>query len=300
MGLQIVENENTENNLRCLAAQRQLYSEAKRVFFLQITLTTISIVFLSLLDIFYNIEWVVATYSFVVTISDLTIITPLIKSRKEKAAIVQEYFDSTVLEIPWNHVLVGNRPDYEEIFRYSEKYKKKADFTTLENWYSEKVREIDTDAAKIICQRSSCVYDYTIRDSFSKLINAILIIAAFLILIIGLIKGVTLQNFFLLVGLPVLPIIILLGQLAENNKVSKDSLNNLKETADATWGRVLKKELINVNEVARLLQDKIFLNRRNSPLIFDWYYKRHRSQFESEMEFSVEQIVKQYKEHTSI
>lgn len=300
MGPKIIEKENLIENLRCLAAQRVLYTEAKSVFFWQIILTTITIVVLSFLDIFYDIEWIVATVSVFITIADVTLLTPLLDSRKEKAAKIQEYFDISVLDIKWNQILVEDKPNKEEIFRYSEKYNKKfSNFDSLKNWYSDKIQQIETDVAKIICQRSNCVYDYSIRDAYSKVIIFILIVTIILLLVIGVIKGLTLRNFFLLVGLPILPVIILLIRLIKSHKTSTENLHKLKQVIDSTWEEVvIKGRKENINDLSREIQNKIFLNRKSSPLIFDWFYEKIRKRLENEMHYSVDQLINEYNNKT--
>lgn len=149
--------------------------------------------------------------------------------------------------------------------------------------------------AKIICQRSNCVYDYSIRKSFSNAILLILIVTLLSLVIIGFIKGLTLQNFFLSVVFPCLPGIILLFKQLKNNAAAQKSSHNLKAIVEDVWGKTLKSEDQNINHIARKLQDKIFLNRKNSPLVFDWYYDIKRNQLEKEMYYSVKQLVKEYK-----
>ena len=295
MGAEIVGKQNSLEMLRCLAAQRQLYSSAKTLFFLYLIFSTIVVVFLSLFNLYKNISWVMAAYGSVVAIIDVAFLSSSIKNKKEKAAKIQELFDTNVLNINWNDVLVEQKPISEEIFRYSEKYKKRhQNFNSLENWYSTKINDINTDVTKIICQRSNCTYDYAIRESFSNTILIILIITSLLLLLIGFIKGLTLQNFFLLVIFPILPAIILLIRTIKENNSSKKALDNLRSIMESIWKQIISGDRININQKAREIQDKIFLNRKSSPLIFDWYYLKKREQLENEMNFTVDNMVQEY------
>ena len=296
IGQEIVQKQNTGDMLRCLAAQRFLYSSAKKLFFWQLIFSTIVVVILSFANLYENISWIIAAYSSIIAIFDVSFWSSLIKERKEKAAKIQELFDTFVLNIKWNDILVGDKPTNETVHRYSEKYKKKyIDFSGLENWYSPKICEIESDVAKIICQRSNCTYDHTIRSSFLNIILTIMIITSLLIICIGFIKGFTLQNFFLLVVFPLLPAIILLFKTVSENSASKNSLDELRSKIESIWEKLLSDSNIDIELRAREVQDKIFLNRKNSPLIFDWYYNKKRNQLESEMHFSVEKLVQEYK-----
>ncbi len=299
VGKEIVERQNSFDMLRCLAAQRYLYSSAKNLFFWQLIFSTIVVVILSFFNLYKNISWIIAAYGSIVAIIDVAFWSSLIKNKKENAAKIQETFDTFVLNIKWNDILVGEKPTYEEIFRYSEKYKKRqADFSGLKNWYSTKISDIQSDAAKIICQRSNCTYDYAIRDSFSNAIFIVLATTSLLLLFIGFLKGFTLHNFFLLVVFPLLPAIILLFKTIKDNNTSKKALDALRSITESLWKKLLLNSKIDIDQAAREIQNKIFLNRKNSPLIFNWYYNKKRNQLEKEMEFSVDKLVQQYKKNT--
>jgi len=301
IGKEIVLKQNIDDMLRCLAAQRYLYSSAKTLFFWQLIFSTIVVVILSLFNLYKNISWMIAAYGSLIAIIDVTFWSSLIKKRKEKAAKIQELFDTSVLNIKWNNILVGEKPTDEEIFRYSEKYKKRhSDFGILKNWYSAKIGEIQSDVAKIICQRSNCTYDYAIRDSFSNAIFIVLVITLLFLLFIGFVKGFTLQSFFLLVVFPLLPAILLLFKTIKENNASKKALDDLRSIIESLWSKLLLDNKIDINLKAREIQDKIFLNRKNSPLIFDWYYNKKRKQLEKEMGFSVDKLVQQYKKRKHI
>jgi len=295
IGQEIVKRQNTDDMLICLTAQRFLYSTAKKLFFWQLMLSTVIIILLSLFNLYKDISWIIAAYGALIAIFDVTFWSSLIKKRKEKAAKIQELFDTSVLNINWNKTLVGEKPTYEEIIRYSEKYKKRhSDFGILKNWYSPKISKIQSDAVKIICQRSNCTYDYAIRDSFSNAIFIVLGIMLLFLLVIGFVKGFTLQSFFLLVVFPLLPAIYLLLKTIKDNNASQKALDDLRSITESLWNKLLLDNKIDVNLMAREIQDKIFLNRKNSPLIFDWYYRMKRNQLEKEMDFSVDKLVQEY------
>ncbi|NET35908.1 MAG: hypothetical protein F6K19_28420 [Cyanothece sp. SIO1E1] len=299
MGGEIVERQNLEENLRLLAAQRQLYDKAKIVFFWQIFLTTIMITILSVANLFSNIEWLLASYSVLITLIDLMILKELIQKSKVAAATIQEEFDVKVLDIDWNGLIPKVLP--ERVFRFSEKYKKKEpDYKNLQNWYSPKLKELDTAVSKIICQRSNCVYDFSLRESFTRLLMGFMILAIILVITFALIKGLTIDNFFQLLVLPILPMITFSVQKYQDNRASISALTDLKDSSEEVWKKVLTNKSVDIEKSSRLIQDRIFANRKKSPLIFNWFYNRARSKLESEMHFSVEQLVIAYKKSVSL
>ena len=81
---------------------------------------------------------------------------------------------------------------------------------------------------------------------------------------------------------------------------SNKTLTKLKQIANQTWTSVLAREQINTREINRQLQDKIFQNRIDSPLIFEWFYNIKRKQLEEEMYYSIEKLVDEYKTTNAI
>lgn len=50
----------------------------------------------------------------------------------------------------------------------------------------------------------------------------------------------------------------------------------------------------NLEDLLRKLQDEIFESRKNSPLIFDWYYRIHRESQQFDTDYSGEQMIRNY------
>jgi hypothetical protein len=299
VGAKIIYTQNMDDMLKCLAAQRYLYSSAKKIFSWQLIFSTIGIIILTLINYYKNISWIIASCGFLITIIDVIWLSPSIKKRKEKAAKIQELFDITVLNIKWNDILVGEKPTDEEIYRYSEKYKRKyKDFSSLKNWYSPKIANINSDAAKIICQRSNSTYDYTVRKSFSNFILIILVITLLIVIFFGLIEGLTFRKFFIILS-SISPAIFLLYKTISENNLAKRDLDELRSKIESLWNELLSNKKIDIDFKAREIQDKIFLNRKSSPLIFDWFYNLKRNQLESEMNFSIEKLIEEYKKRVN-
>lgn len=294
MGPTIVEKQNETSSLRRLAASRQIYSNAKILFALQIILTTVVVVILSFINIIHNIEWVLATYCVFVAVADSVYFDEFISKQKEKAAIIQEMFDTKVLNIEWNDFI--EKIDHEIIYRYSEKYKKKEpEFNSLKNWYSVGIRDVVNEEANIICQYSNCRYDLSLRKQISKYIFSLAIISSLLVVSFALIKDMTFKNIFILILLPLLPIIVFSIQRIKENKRSIIKLNKMKSIASKSWDKIMDRGYVDLSNVTRKIQNSIFKNRKTSPLIFDWLYKLHRETLENEMNYSVDQLVAQYK-----
>src|SRR5690606_16492815 len=93
--------QNDQKQLERLAAQRELYSAAKKWHGWQIILTVLLPVALAIYSLI-NSDFSVfaAIYGVTIFVIDIWIFDPNIKSKRTKAAKIQELFDCDVLELP--------------------------------------------------------------------------------------------------------------------------------------------------------------------------------------------------------
>jgi uncharacterized membrane protein len=301
IGQNIVEKENQPRNIERLAAQKEIYYQAKRLFFWQLVLTVIVTVVLTLLGFTlsyfgYNIDWFRAAYGVVVTFLDLLVISPFINQLRQKAASIQELFDCDVLDLEWNKVVVGEKPLNEDIKKYSEKHLKRVkSFDKLKNWYAEPIKEVDGNAAKILCQRSNFSYDYSMRKSFLYWVVGSSIAILVLLVLFALFKDITLRAFMLTVLLPFMPVLTLSVKLYNDHNTSIKSLESLKSHILNLWAGVLNRTAQNSDDVVRQIQVKLYLNRKSNPLIPEGIYDRLRPGLEDQMYYCVEDLVEDYK-----
>lgn len=94
--------------------------------------------------------------------------------------------------------------------------------------------------------------------------------------------GLTLEKVILVVLAPLLPIwSVGLRQYSEQ-KEAADSGFRLKESAEELWETAVASNNGLSERESRELQDSILDHRMRSPLIFDWFYSKHRKQFEAQ------------------
>lgn len=281
--------QNTEESLRKLAAQRHLYSKAKNLYCLQICLATIVVVVISLINLKYNIQNYIAIYCVLITVFDIGYLNDKIKSYKLKAASIQEMFDCYVLDIKWNSLI--NKVSENSIYRHSEDYfKKGGSKEKLKDWYSVEISKVDSLRGKLICQYTNCSYDKTIRSQFYKLSKILSFILIGVIVLLTSYKDYDFSTLFVTVLLPILPLIMLMINKAKENKESTETSNKIANTtSDITLLSSITENSIGAK--SRELQNLIYRNRIDSPLIFDWFYSYKRDSLENEMNYSVTQLV---------
>jgi len=295
MGSNIIERENENSSIEKLAAQSALYTRAKVFFYLQAIISVLFVVLLSFLQHFVKtneFSLVIAFYSLLAMILDF-VLEKNISSVKEKAAKIQEKFDTYVLNIPWNHILVGAKPEHGEILLYYKKYTKNKTTEKLFNWYSVDITKLSGNIAKLICQKSNCNYDISIRKHFNLIIYIISSVSFLCIVINSLISGITVANLFLITLAPLAPLFQWAYKHIDNNRNSISKIATLTTIIDSSWEDVKKSKVI-ADSTIRYIQDSIYLNRTANPLMPDFLYNILRPRNEATMNYTVQELVREY------
>ena len=292
------------DNIQKLAAQRYLYSKAKRLMAVELILSIPIIISIAITNLWlksYSIDttWLVATAAVLITIFDLLYLSPLIENLKEKAAKIQELFDCDVLSLSWNKITIGKRPDLEDVIDNTNKYsesQKDPGYRSLLNWYPKEVDKLPLGIARILCQRSNMRWDSELRKNISFYLRLIAIIMSVVLLIISILGDLSLKTFFEKVIAPCLPIWVFAIRQIQQNKKAIVSLGEMQQKAEAAWDQAIKSLVssANLDEIARQLQDSLFLNRKTNPVIFNFIYEIYRSTQESSMRYSCNNMIKEY------
>lgn len=296
IGKHIIQEQDSETSIKYLAAQKQLYINGKSTFAFQVLIAVpipilISIVTPLLGKEEQSIVWIFVLYSIIATFLEFFCEDRAMKLKK-LAASIQEKFDTSVLLIDWNKTLITTKPDDGLILRFYNKFVKKNKLDKLYGWYSNEVLPIDTNIATLLCQRTNCSYDFTLRQRYT---NTILLLAGATFLILLIVagqNGLTVPNFISTVLFPSLPVFVLAYKQISTNNEAIDNLKELKELIES------RLENLNINDqvepnLIRQIQDKIYLKRINSPLLPEWAYNLLRQNLEDEMHFSVKEKVKE-------
>jgi SMODS-associating 4TM effector domain len=290
----IPQEQNTQRRLDLLAAQRQLYSDAKS---LQMISLIISVPLIIVWSIFVALFPLLAVYAglwgIAATLLELLVFSRLQKSTQEKAAKVQQMFDCEVLQFSWASLNCGIRVEPETIIDASNKFRRKNfNYSSLQDWYPTSIGQLPISQARIICQRSNVWWDSQLRRRYSSWIIIILVALTTTVLLISLIGGLTLEKFLLAVLAPLTPAFVFgLRQYTEHNETAA-RLDRLREDAEALIQEVIDGRFTqqNLERESHSLQTQIYDNRRRSPLIFDWLYVRLRDKDDEQMNRGAESL----------
>lgn len=244
------------------------------------------------------LKGIAAGWGLTIVLSDIFWLTPWQKRLRDSAARIQEAFDCDVLELPWNDIKVGKRPDPELVSEQAGKYEKwSATMPTLRNWYPPTVDELPLSIARIACQRSNCWWDANQRRRYATVVIAAIAFVFAAVLGFSLYAGLTVENFILQVVAPLAPALLLGVRQYSEQMEAAGRLERLKEHAERLWNEALSAEpSYDLVLGARNLQDEIFENRRKSPLVFDAIFKKLRPRYERQMNRGIDDLVSQAKE----
>ncbi|URC14826.1 S-4TM family putative pore-forming effector [Flavobacterium sp. B183] len=290
-GKDIFDRQNLDINIDKLLAQRRLYSNAKKVNYILISLTVFIPIIISLIVNFTIIKindknWIYVLYTVVAIVLE-KIFEIYIDRCKKTAASIQEDFDTTIFPISENELLNTTYVDSDIIRKYSKKDKnipRKVNKVT--NWYSKEIENIDTNIAILFCQRMNICYDQNIKKKYNILL-IILSFFTFLILLgFSLFNNFSLMKFMIEVILPSIPIFTFTYKEFNTNLESVDNLQKLREIIEQNLNSISINDSIDVEELRRI-QDRIYQNRILSPLIPDFIYSFLWSELEDQMNYSV-------------
>ena len=293
----ICQQQNTERGLKLLAAQRQLYSDAKRIQIISIVIGVPVVIAWSILGaVFPSFVVYAALWGIIATFLDLLVFSRLQKSVQEKAAKIQQIFDCEVLEFEWAKLNCGIRVEPETIIDAHNRYKRKnPNLSGLQDWYPIRVCQLPIHQARIVCQRSNIWWDANLRRRYSNWIIVFFIILTIIIFLISLVGGLSLDKFLLAVIAPLTPAFILgLRQYTEHHQAAA-RLDRLQENAENLLDKIINKKITeqDIEIESYSLQVEIYENRRRSPSILDWFYSLLRRKHEEQMNKGAEFLVKE-------
>ncbi len=296
----IPQSQNEPQQLERLGAFSQLYLRAKRLLGLHILLSVpLVLVWVVLGAVFPDLQIYAALWGIVVTLGGLLYFTPAQKNLQNQAAKVQQLFDCDLFQLNWQDFHnIGAPPEAELIYRADREYRKtNPTYDRLRDWYPVAVGQLSLPLARLVCQRTNCWWDADLRRRYASWVIMLLSIFAVIVLLVGLVGGLTLERFFLVVVAPLVPALVLGITQYRDHMEAANRLDRIKDTVNDIWRRALGQRETDdtLYHYAIELQDSIFKNRSSSPLIFNWFYRHLRDDNQDSMNVGAEALVKEAK-----
>lgn len=190
----IATRQNEDNSIAMLAAQRQLYRDAKKFNTVLVALSVwipfaLSVIILLIPE---NKEWKCISYILsIVSMIFSFVIDRCIEEKKQLAAFIQQKFDVYVYTMPWDKRIFGKDKNIDhEIATYSKKILKNLqEKNKLKDWYTPGVDEKDILDGILACQRENFWWDVGLRKRFKYASITLISILFVAILAMGLWKN---------------------------------------------------------------------------------------------------------------
>ncbi len=295
----ITKIQNEPLQLRRLAAQRQLYDEARRLqawrFFIAIPM---AIAWAILAKLLWDNNLIQILGSVVLALINIFPLTSLEAVYREKAAKIQELFDCDVLKLPWNSASFGNPPAADFIGKYADKYDpNNYGKQPLENWYPGPIDDLPLPFARIVCQRSNLSWDAQLRRRYVKGIVLFLILLAALIVAAAWLLGLEKMDKLAYMIASLVPAVTLGINEIKTNLQAAASLDLIRQRMDDLWHLAFcaKADEDELKSASRNWQNDIYLHRKNSPVLLRWIYKHFRDRDETKAYKSTEALVEEAK-----
>lgn len=281
----ISSEQNLKTHLQQLAAQRNLYSTAKTIFGLHLILSIpVTIIIAGISFTHPKIKVYGAVWGIGIFLLDVLCLSPWIKNLKTKAAGIQEAFDCELFKLPFDELRTGKTPEPELIKAQSDKYKKiEKKMPPLTDWYDKSVGDLPLHLGRLSCQRSNCLWDSNQKKHYANILIAIAVISFLAIFIPAITTDISLKSFILAFN-TFMPLLAFCYRQYVENKEAATRLDTLKDFAVKVWNDSFQ----NISEgeatiLSRRLQSEIYESRKKGPLVFDFFFKFFRDDFESQM-----------------
>lgn len=277
--MSIQEKQNLPESLEKLAAQRFLYSCAKKM-------RNISILLILLVAIIGLIASVTEKQGFLQYVPVLALLIWFLDQQffkkgesryKAEAATVQEDFDCFVLDLPWPLHKGLQRPTPDCVRQLAAAVASKPEaFEKLKNWYAPEAIPRDPILSRVRCQQTSCWWDVNLRRRWNAVLKWSFWVFVVLVLFLSVVTGITVLK---LIAITASNIRILAWGLGEIN--DQDEAIARVDRIHRYISNLCEEREISLNDVRRV-QDEIFEHRRLNPPVPDWFYWFGRDRQESE------------------
>ena len=260
--------QNEEKCVAMLAAQRQLYNDAKKLDWTSTVLSVLIPFLLSCILLFVSKDSPVGVISYIVSIVSMIFsfcVSGHIKNEKRMAAFIQQKFDTYVYKMPWNRRIFGDDKNVSsEIAQYSEKIlSNKAEKEKLKNWYTVEADRKPLNEGILVCQRENFTWDAGLRKRFRRLSIGVVVLLSGAVLIMGVILNESVIELLCRMAF----LAPMLQWLFETVKMLNDDLENLNEL-DVAINSKEEKSMEDLQDI----QKPIYEHRKGCLTIPNFFY----------------------------
>lgn len=271
--------QNEERSIEMLAAQRELYGEAKIFNCLSVSMSVWIPFVLSIVLLFIPVDSPLRVISYILSITSAIlsfIIDKVVRDKKKLAAMIQQKFDIYVYRMPWNERIFGkNKNLNDQIVIYSKKilnnYQERE---ALTNWYASSIDEKEIIEAILACQRENVCWDVGLRKRFVKGISLIIVLLCTLVFMMGIVCNESILKLLCRLAY-ITPMVKWLLSTVSQLRIDINDLDELDNS--------INESTIKSMEDLQDIQKCIFDHRIKSYIIPDFIYKIFKDSDEDRM-----------------
>lgn len=265
----IAVRQNEEKAIAMLAAQRQLYNDAKKFGTISVILSIWLPFAMALILLFLPEESIWKSVSYILAIVSMLfsfVVDKHIADKKKLAAFIQQKFDVYVYNMPWNERIFGKDKNVnQDIVACSKQIIEKADEKErLYNWYTPAVDNRDLSTGILLCQRENFWWDVGLRKRYRLASVVMIVFLCLLVLIVGLWKNESVAMLLWRFAF----IVPMLEWLFDTVKTLNKDIERLKELDE-----IINDDVPKTMDVLQDIQKMIFEHRKECYAIPNFIYQ---------------------------
>lgn len=243
-----------------------------------------------------------AFYAVIVLIIDVVFLEPIHTSFQTLGAKIQEMFDTDLMNIPWNTHKCNPRPDPEVLNGLANVFKKKEKTDRLVDWYPVTAGDVPIEYGRLICQRSNMSWDAALRRYYGVFFVVLMVMMLVVAGAVALILNWDASHIAVSLVLPLLPAGLKLFREFGKHRESANASERTKSILEGIWERGLTETVSSADFLheSRRLQVEIYDRRKGSPTVPQAIYFWLRDQYQDNMKFGADQMVKDAKAKVGI
>ncbi|MGB8347656.1 MAG: S-4TM family putative pore-forming effector [Ktedonobacteraceae bacterium] len=290
----IAEQQNMPESIRLLVAQARLYTEAKRIRLLRLFVSAALAAAAPIITLFvpHSDVWL-AGAGFVWMLTTYFPFRGRQLEKTKQAATIQEQLDTTLFTLPWNEVLVGSHVKPEIIYQAERTSKENSE--RFRNWYSDP-GDLPYSLAVLLCQRANTVWDWRLRRHYAAGAAWLVAIVLLIDFLIGLLMRQSLSAFLFGLLIPTLPALQQGVETVLSHRESAAEKEELAQRIEALWEIGVRDPDVVRQDQLRQIQDRIYVLRKDGPLVPDRWYKWLQKNYQADMDKTVQELKAQAEE----
>ena len=223
-----------------------------------------------------NPNFIIPFVGFLGIVLDGTLFQPFIRSNRIRAAQLAETYDCRIIGEEPSPVRTWGRPSDEEVQSVAERHLRKPGAREwLRFWYTDRLHELTSVPAQLLCQRISCSWDEQLRQRYIPVLAIIAVSVALLLVVFFGEAGWALNRAVTNVLYPIAPAIAWLGREFIEHQEARTAKERLRMAIQQVWARMIQGagELTAERDAIQGMQ---FMFRATQPSVPSRLYRANR------------------------